>query len=542
MKGAAILAPSAAGLAVCLGLGGLLIKSAGPTYDEPVHLASGYSGLVRGRPLNWRNHPPLAEMWAALPLLALRPALLETGREWHDGIYGYADAFLYQNRVAPERLLDSARFWCLLSWSALLLPAVAAWAYALGGAPAAWVGALLLAACPAWFTNAALVTTDAAPAAFYFLAFFFLSRPGRGLGLWAVAGAAAGLACASKFNMIAAPAFMAAALAAERRLVKPRSRLGSGPWLAAAIAVVCVIAAYRGDWARYWGGLTMTFSRLNEGRSGFLAGRYSLTGWLWYFPAAVALKTPLAFLLLAAGGVALRARKPDADGLWLAAPAAVYFAAACASKTQIGYRHVLPVYPFLAVLGGCAAARLWASARGKAVLAAAFLWLAVDLARTGPHYLAYFNELAGGPERGWTWLADSNLDWGQDLKSLAEELHKRGDPPIFLSYFGVGDPSAYGIRYFPVAWFTNVLRRDGVVLPSPKDRVLLAVSATNLDGVYYADHDAFAWLRARTPVAVPGHSIFLYDLTADPDGRTRLGALLTALKAPPELAKRTAGP
>lgn len=35
-----------------------------------------------------------------------------------------------------------------------------------------------------------------------------------------------------------------------------------------------------------------------------------------------------------------------------------------------------------------------------------------------PHYLAYFNELAGGPRNGYQSLVDSNLDWGQDLKEL----------------------------------------------------------------------------------------------------------------------------
>jgi len=34
-----------------------------------------------------------------------------------------------------------------------------------------------------------------------------------------------------------------------------------------------------------------------------------------------------------------------------------------------------------------------------------------------PHYLAYFNELAGGPANGFKELADSNLDWGQDLRT-----------------------------------------------------------------------------------------------------------------------------
>jgi len=31
-----------------------------------------------------------------------------------------------------------------------------------------------------------------------------------------------------------------------------------------------------------------------------------------------------------------------------------------------------------------------------------------------PHYLAYFNQFIGGPKNGYKYLADSNLNWGQD--------------------------------------------------------------------------------------------------------------------------------
>ena len=63
-------------------------------------------------------------------------------------------------------------------------------------------------------------------------------------------------------------------------------------------------------------------------------------------------------------------------------------------------------------------------------------------------------------------------------------------------------------------------------------RVLLAVSATNLAGVYLADHAVFRWLESRVPAAVPGHSIFLYDLTRDLDGRSKLAGLLVQTRHP----------
>ena len=97
-----------------------------------------------------------------------------------------------------------------------------------------------------------------------------------------------------------------------------------------------------------------------------------------------------------------------------------------------------------------------------------------------------------------------------------------------LSYFGVGDPALYGIRHLPVGFVSNVDRRAAAAVPDPRGPVLLAVSATNLLGVYYADKTVFSWLRERRPVFSAGGSILLYDLTEDPEARRRLSALVRA--------------
>jgi hypothetical protein len=345
-----------------------------------------------------------------------------------------------------------------------------------------------------------------------------------------------GLAFASKFNMIVLPGILIAVLLTEARLTKRRPISPAQAGLLAAAAFVALAAVYRfRGLPLYWDGLTATLSRLGEGRSSFVAGRYSLTGSWLYFPVALAVKTPLPLLILAAFGLALKLRKAEAATAWLVFAPAALFLAACGSKTQIGYRHILPVYPFLIVVAAHGAAWLWSRGRGgKAAALALGLWLACGVTRVYPDYLAYFNEAAGGPAGGYRWLVDSNLDWGQGLKELGEELGRRGSPPIYLSYFGVADPSYYKIRYVPVGFVSNVDRRDGVTMPGKGDPVLLAVSATNLQSVYYADKTNFAWLKSRKPVFIAGHSIFLYDLTSDEEGR----ALLAALAGPQALPAR----
>lgn len=521
------------GFALCAGLGAGLIASSGPTYDEPVHLAAGYTDLVRGCcRLNALDHPPLAEMWAALPLLALRPDTFPSHPAWLGAqVYHYGDLFLFHNKVAPGRLLSAARLFNLLTLSALLAWAVAWWAGRLGGAPAAFGAAAALGLCVPWFSNAALVTTDALSAALFFLCCALAAPLPRPLWRWGAAGACAGAALAAKFNMVLLPPILAVCLLAERRAaaVKDARWEARGPLLAAACAVAVLAACYGpaavGLWVK---GLVATLGRLSQGRAAFLLGRHSTEGWLWYFPAAVLVKTPLAFLAAAALGAWSARRLPRGEALWLLLPPVLYFTAALTSKTQIGYRHVLPVYPFLAAWAGLGAAELWRRGlAGRAAAAGLGVWLAVGVLRGHPHHLAYFNELAGGPRGGARWLADSNLDWGQDLPALAAELKARGNPPVALSYFGSDDPAARGLRYAPLAFVSNVERPGNAALEAGAP-LYLAVSQTNRAGVYFRDKALFAWLAARAPVASPGGSIFLYDLTADAEGRARLAALLSA--------------
>lgn len=516
----------AAAVAAAVALGWAFIAASAPTYDEPVHLASGYLGLTAGKPINYRDHPPLGEMWAALPLLRLPLSQLRQSVQW-GRLYNYSDVFLYMNLAPAERILNSARRWCLVSWSVLLFPAVLAWAAEAGTAALA-AAAVLCAFCPPLLSNLALVTTDGPAAVLFFLTFWLASRRPASRWTWAAAGAALGFCLAAKFSMIVVPGLLAAVLLTEGRLTKRRPIDAAGAVVLTGAAFLALAAVYRfKDLPLYWEGLNATLARLGEGRSTFVAGRYSRTGSWLYFPAGLALKTPLPLLLTAGLGLALRARKAEASTAWLVLPPAALFLAACGSKTQIGYRYILPVYPFLLVLGAQGAAGLWGRARwGRACVLLLGVWLAAGVLRVHPDYLAYFNEAAGGPDAGYRWLVDSNLDWGQGLRELGEELKRRGSPHIFLSYFGVADPSYYGIRYTPAGFVSNVDRRDGAAAPPASGPVLLAISATNLQGVYYSERASFAWLKERRPIFAAGHSIFLYDLTGDAEARARLGALL----------------
>jgi 4-amino-4-deoxy-L-arabinose transferase-like glycosyltransferase len=208
-------------------------------------------------------------------------------------------------------------------------------------------------------------------------------------------------------------------------------------------------------------------------RSAFFNGQYSTDGWKLFFPYCLMVKTPLAIfvVLLAAGAAAAmqwsggwgawRWRSTETwhrvrQGLYRTAPLwvflAVYWSVAILSHLNIGHRHILPTYPIMFIL--CGAAGYWFHSRHKVIgvlVAVALAELVFESVAIYPHYLAYFNQLAGGPRHGYQHLVDSSLDWGQDLPGLKRWLSERQDTamkgkPVYLSYFGTGSPEYYGLE------------------------------------------------------------------------------------------------
>jgi hypothetical protein len=199
----------------------------------------------------------------------------------------------------------------------------------------------------------------------------------------------------------------------------------------------------------YLGGLASVVRQNAEGGGiNTLFGRVSDRGFPEYFFVAFAAKSTPAFLIVTALALAglSRGREGRQDAaLWLL-PVLVLFLASAGSSYNIGIRHMLPVYPLLAMAGAGALSRL-AAARPRAgvlLMAALPIASAAALARIHPHELSYFNAFVGGPEGGRRMLSDSNVDWGLDLRRLSEELARRGVSDPTVAYFG-GDDVAYRV-------------------------------------------------------------------------------------------------
>jgi hypothetical protein len=210
------------------------------------------------------------------------------------------------------------------------------------------------------------------------------------------------------------------------------------------------------------------------------------------------------------------------DDVALLVPALGYFAFAMTTDINLGYRHLLPMLPFLAVFTANSLSSLLRSGRTAVrwAVPALLVWLLAVAVWISPHFLSYFNALAGGPDNGWRALVDSNIDWGQDLGGLKSWMDENGVEQVYLSYFGEGRPEYYGIGYVGLdSWPPRLMNPEArPFYPQNPAPGLYAISATTLQGVHFDDHDRFAWFRDREPLDKVGYSIFLYEIapTGDP--------------------------
>ncbi|MGH9748533.1 MAG: ArnT family glycosyltransferase [Candidatus Polarisedimenticolia bacterium] len=550
-------------LLVLAAQGILFIAESSQTSDEAAHLAAGYSYLTRGDFRLNPEHPPLLKQIAALPLLPLDldfpgGALWDTAEEWNIG-----RIFVHENRVANDTLLFLGRLPILLL-SLGLGAALFSWGRRLFGARGGLLGLALYVLDPNVVAHSCLVTTDLGVTLFMFLTVHALWRwsetPAPRTLL--AAGLCLGGAFASKFTALWILPVLALLAAALWLLGEP---LPERPWtarsaviagddrgtgrargLAGAFALMGAIAAavlalsYFGVGLRsYVHGLIFGLSHSGAGHPAYLMGAYSETGWWYYFLFAWLVKTPPGIVLVVAASIAAfaagrRLRLKDELFLWI--PVGIFVAITCMWRVNIGLRHLLPIYPFLYLSAG----RLLRSRTGapppagkrrvrtgRFLLAAALAWTVWEAAAITPHQLAYFNVLAGGPANGHRYLLDSNLDWGQSAKALRRYLDAERVPIAWVAFAGNSDPWYCGVRYQYAPGSGNLdnakLRPER--MPDGAPRELLAIGATVLHSVHFSHHDLYDWLRERRPIATPGYSTLVFDLTGDYESQARLAVL-----------------
>jgi 4-amino-4-deoxy-L-arabinose transferase-like glycosyltransferase len=436
------------------------------TVDEPAHVAAGAEWLSGTYELD-PQHPPLARILVAIGPL-LRGAHYEPREHW---VFS-GNAILYGagNYLAT---LASARagtlvFFLLGCWI------VFAWTRSLWGDHAALVALTFFALQPTILGHAGLATTDMAAAATMIAAMYAVAFASP-----VVMGLAIAAAIASKFSAIV---FLPAVLLGVRR---QRLRLSTAA-IAAGIAILAVLAIYRFDAAAFVRGIQDLRTHNAEGHPSYLFGEVRREGWWYYFPVALWFKTSLPLLVAFAIGI----RKRTAS---LVAAFALILAIAMLSRISIGVRHVLPLYPLMAIVAAYGVMQL----RRPFAIAVVVAQIATFVL-AHPDHLAYFNLTSGrDPSRI---LLDSNLDWGQDLLRLENACAKHGIGELHIAYFGSADLRRHRLpKLALLRSFTPV-------------RGWIAISEMHLEdlGARNRKRGAYDWLKNYEPVERVGKSILLY--------------------------------
>lgn len=603
------------------------------TADEILHVTAGH---VYNRLGDYRLHPEngnlpqrVAGLGASLTGARLPP--LEDNVHWRKSqasIVGYQ--FFYESGNDHWPMLMTARALILLFGLGTGV-IIFLWSRALFGTAAGLLALSLYALCPNFLAHNALATSDSASVFFLLAAcgLFWRHVQAVTFASGTLSALTLGLCCVAKYSFVLlAPVF--ALFLLLRWLLSPQEerwplarRLACSCLAHIATAALAIWAfygfrytgfaaglppadhyvapwneilphigahAHLVEFCRSWRLLPEAFLQgyawvilSTNARGAFLAGEYSIFGWPQFFPLAFLWKTPLAVLGACFIGLLALVRR------WRSAPVRLsgdlravaplgVFALVCwaiwiPSHLNIGHRHILPFYPVLFILlGGLAAPGVLSSRLSWALPLLLVGGQSLATVRTHPHYLAFFNTLAGGPAHGYRLLVDSSLDWGQDLPGLARHLRERqgaaAEEPVFLAYFGSGEPDYYGIRAQRLPFLNGFRSPPRWYRPGPG---LYAISATLLQQVYSnvarpwtpqieAEYQGLresaplfdryftdpssrpeleqqvpreqwqrAWtrydelrfarlcylLRAREPHATIGHSILLYHVSAD---------------------------
>lgn len=503
-----------------------------PVVDEQSHLSRGLSVWRTGDLRLKIAHPIGLNLWEALPLAFDSSVQLPLEDEaWINAAWDrFGERFLWRVNDNPDGIVFRARVMVMLL-TLVLGALVYRWAGELYGAPAAMLALALYILDPNILAHGMLVTTDMGVTLFNFAATYALWKATRSgeRKEFVVAGLLTGLAFVSKYSgLFLAPIFVVMFLISLRR--ESQSPVSSLRQLFAryvllalsALVVVLIVYALRID--LYVGELNYLLSETQTHPSFFL-GQTSFEGWSYYFPLVFLLKTPLPLLLLIGVAIvqSLRLRTWQSEVfLWL--PALLYFALMMLTGFNVGYRHILPVVPFLMVY----VSRVMYQVSGVSLrtpslrfsfYAFLLLWLSLSSLLVHPDYIAYFNEAAPYPR--YELSVDSNLDWGQSLKELRVYMDAHSIDHLRLSYFGTSDPVAYGIEYDVLPRWPPPQQVDFNPLnPAPG---VYAISAGNLQGVLLSEPTTFDWFRRRTPDAIVGQSIMVYDVRADPNSPQAVG-------------------
>jgi hypothetical protein len=475
---------------MCFLSGGAALRES-VTFDEVTHIGSGLSYLQRFDLRLNPEHPPLAKLIAAAPLVARGARADYNGPAWRlaDTFFqAFSAQWLFGDAVLG-RWNDGGSTLLWARAPMLLLTLLLGWTVyrygtRLGGSAGGLLCLAAYVATPTFLAFGPLVLTDLPVTLFILLALWQLGE------IWAgpsprkalLFGAACAAALLSKFTgLLLLPVALTLAVFTRKKSERnPRLRctlVGFAWAIALSYAVLLVLSWNQpsdslarfghGWWAGflrrplmppwiYARGIFMTV--LIGSRPTFLLGRVLPHGVPWYFPVVFALKSTEGFLGLlalgAAAGIAGRKLGPAIPQEWrphwrvLKIALYVFLAVCLLSRLDISIRHfmmpevllILMLAPVPRILAQLPGRRVWQAA---AVVLAASSFIAA--ARAYPHFIPYRNALGFG-RPAYELMNDSNVSWNEALPEVERFAEQQGLAEIALDWFSLSDPALVAPR------------------------------------------------------------------------------------------------
>lgn len=527
------------------------IKQLSLTYDEPDYLTTGYAILKTGDMQFGVGNPPLIKYIISIPLFIRGISIPVNTPEFNAGSeFSFSLKTLYGLYGQFESIVIYGRLMTLLL-SIILGFFVYLWASKLFGKPAGIFALFLYTFEPNIIAGSTLATIDLGVTAFIFISMYFAQRffVDRSIISAALSGVFLAFSLASKGTaIILIPAIILISFlykfpeASEIRTGKTLNRWqglavilfssfmilwaiygfqfeplqiprdiqnGSGEYELLGRTMMSKYFAYFHGFplpASSWiTGMFLQLVHAKAGHSAYLAGRYSDHGWALYYPLAFLIKTPLPVLIMLMIGLFLMFRELAyrRDRLAVLMIPIIMTLWSLTNNIDIGLRNLLPIYPFILVfISQIAKYKFLLQQRQKIIIPIACAWMLITSLNVFPEYLAYFNELVGGPKNGYKYLLDSNYDWGQGLIQARQYMDENDIGAVKFAYFGSVNPGLYGVLPKPMS--------QQETLQPEKD--IYFISATALYDVYSKDHQAWLWAREREPTDRIGYSIFVYDM------------------------------
>ncbi|MBU0546582.1 MAG: glycosyltransferase family 39 protein [Patescibacteria group bacterium] len=500
------------------------------------------------------------------------PSQIDAWQKDVNGQWVFGANFFYQSGNPTDKMIFLARIPMVLVLIVLGFY-IFKWTKELFGGKAALLATFLFSFSPTFLTHGRLVTTDVGAAAGMFIATYYFLRSMKNptKNNIILAGLSLGIAQLCKFSAILIiPFFFIIAFGYWLLKLDTLKNIAKNLILIMIIAFAVIGLVYQyhiwnypivkqyndtsvylkdypnfiqkpvlwainnpvlRGYAQYFTGVLMVLHRAAYGHTMYFMGEVSNLGWKNYFPIVYLIKEPLTLHLLTLTtlitslGVikkynwqekllSLKAfTKEYFNELAMLLFLGIYWASSLTSNLNLGVRHLLPTLPFVYLLVSGAISKV---IKKPYLKLKTFLFGALIASQTlsviaiYPHFMAYFNELAGGPENGHIFTVDSNLDWGQDLKRLKKWVDDKKIDKIYVDYFGGGDARYYlGEKFSP--WWVDRKEEE-----FPKGNYL-AISASFLQisrGVPAEGFDgkigSYHWLDKYQPVDRIGYSIFIY--------------------------------